>query len=104
MEPRLAEATAGQRAVFFMFMDAAHFVWAPFLGVLWCFTRLFIKAPAGRLRVNVLAALNATSHQLFTLQNLTYITYHLRDGLPIAMAVSGRASGPATYIRASHLP
>ena len=38
------------------FVDAAHFVLAPFLGFLWCFTRVFIKAPAGRQRFNVLAA------------------------------------------------
>jgi len=72
LEPRLAQAQAGQRRVFFM--DAAHFVFAPFLGVLWCFARLFVKAPSGRQRVNVLAALDATTHELFTVTNLTYIT------------------------------
>jgi transposase len=55
-------------------MDAAHFVFAPFLGVVWCFQRLFVKAPSGRQRLNVLAALNAISHELFTVENLTYIT------------------------------
>ncbi len=53
IEPRLAEAQAGQRAVFFM--DAAHFVLAPFLGFLWSVVRLFIQAPSGRQRFNVLA-------------------------------------------------
>ena len=72
LEPRLAQAQAGQRRVFFM--DAAHFVFAPFLGMVWCFTRLFVKAPSGRQRVNVLAALDATTHDLFTVTNLTYIT------------------------------
>jgi transposase len=72
LEPRLAEAKAGQRTVFFM--DAAHFVFAPFVGIVWCFERLFVKAPAGRQRVNVLAALNAITHEVFTVQNLTYIT------------------------------
>ena len=72
LEPRLQEAQAGRRVVFFM--DAAHFVFAPFLGVVWCFARLFVKAPSGRQRVNVLAALNATTHELFTVHNLTYIT------------------------------
>ena len=38
LEPRLQEAQAGQRLVFFL--DAAHFVFAPFLGVVWCFARL----------------------------------------------------------------
>jgi len=55
-------------------MDAAHFVFAPFLGIVWCFQRLFVKAPSGRQRLNVLAALNAVSHELFTVENLTYIT------------------------------
>jgi transposase len=72
LEPRLAEAQAGQRCVFFM--DAAHFVFAPFLGVVWCFAWVFVKAPSGRQRVNVLAALNATTRDLFTVTNLTYIT------------------------------
>jgi transposase len=49
-------------------------VFAPFLGVLWCVQRLFVKTPSGRQRFNVLAALHATSHELFTVTNLTYIT------------------------------
>lgn len=55
-------------------MDAAHFVFAPFLGIVWCFERLFVKAPSGRIRLNVLAALNAITHEVFTVENLTYIT------------------------------
>jgi transposase len=72
LEPCLADAQGGHRAVFFL--DAAHFVFAPFLGIVWCFTRLFVKAPSGRQRLNVLAALNAITHELFTVENLTYIT------------------------------
>jgi transposase len=72
LEPRLAEAQAGQRVVFFM--DAAHFVYAPFLALVWCFTRLFVKAPSGRQRLNVLAALHATTKEILTVQNLTYVT------------------------------
>jgi transposase len=71
LEPRLEEAKAGRRAVFFM--DAAHFVYGPFLGWLWCFARLWVQAPAGRQRLNVLAALHATTQQLITVTNLTYI-------------------------------
>lgn len=72
LEPRLAEAQAGQRAVFFV--DAAHFVLTPFLGMLWSFARVFIRAPAGRQRFNVLAALNALTHELVMVTNDTYIT------------------------------
>jgi transposase len=71
LEPRLAEAQVGERAVFFV--DAAHFVLAPFLGFLWSLTRLFIQAPSGRQRFNVLGALNAVTHALITVTNDTYI-------------------------------
>jgi transposase len=72
LEPRLAQAQAGERAVFFV--DAAHFVLAPFLGFLWTVARVFLKAPCGRQRFNVLGALNAVTHELITITNETYIT------------------------------
>ena len=68
----MAEAQAGQRAVFFV--DAAHFVLASFLGWLWCATRLFVKAASGRQRYIVLGAFNAVTHQLIRVTNDTYIT------------------------------
>lgn len=72
LEPKLQEAAAGHRVVFFI--DAAHFVLAPFLGIVWCFTRLFLKAPSGRQRFNVLGALNAITKEVITVCNDTYIT------------------------------
>src|SRR4029453_1068052 len=45
LEPRLADAQAGKRAVFFV--DAAHFVFGAFLGYLWCFARCWVKGPSG---------------------------------------------------------
>jgi transposase len=54
-------------------MDAAHFVFAPFLGYLWSFVRMFIKAPSGRQRFNVLGALNAISHEMVVITNTEYI-------------------------------
>lgn len=49
---------------------------APFLGYLWSFCRLFVQAPSGRQRFNVLGALDAISHQLVTVTNDTYINAH----------------------------
>jgi hypothetical protein len=72
LKPRLAQARAGQRAVFFV--DAAHFVLAPFLGFLGSGTRIFLRAPAGRQRFNVLGARNAIPHELGTVTTDTYIT------------------------------
>lgn len=71
LEPLLAEAKAGQRAVFFV--DAAHFVHRAYLGFIWCFTRVFIPSPAGRKRFNVLAALNAVTKEVITVTNESYI-------------------------------
>lgn len=72
LKPRLEQAQTGQRVVFFV--DAAHFVLAPFLGFLWSLARVFIRAPAGRQRFNVLGALNAVTHELITVTNDAYIT------------------------------
>jgi transposase len=72
LEPRLREARAGRRAVFFV--DAAHFVWAPFLGWLWCLTRLFVRSATGRKRYNVLGALNAVTHEVIRVCNQGYVT------------------------------
>ena len=55
-------------------MDAAHCVFAPFVGLVWCVARLFVKAPSGRQRLNVLAALHAITHEVWTIKHLTYIT------------------------------
>ena len=71
LQPRLEEAKEGKRHMFFV--DASHFVMQPFLGFLWCFVRVFIQAPSGRKRFNVLGALHATSLQLITVTNETYI-------------------------------
>ena len=54
-------------------MDAAHCVFAPFLGYLWSLSRLFVRAPAGRKRLNVLGALNAVTHEVITVTNDSYI-------------------------------
>ena len=71
LEPRLEEARQGKRQV--LFVDAAHFVFAPFLGILWCMTRLFIRAASGRKRYNVLAALDCVSHKMIQVSNHSYI-------------------------------
>jgi transposase len=72
LQPRLEEAKAGKRTVYFM--DAAHFVMGAFLGFLWCVTRVFVRTPSGRQRFNVLGALNAITKKLETVTNDSYIT------------------------------
>ena len=41
--------------------------------MLWCFARIFIKTPAGRNRLNVLGALNATTNELVSVINETFV-------------------------------
>jgi transposase len=74
LEPRREDAKAGRRAVFFV--DAAHFVLAPFLGMLGGFARVFVRAPAGRQRFNGLGALNAITHALVLVTKDTDINAH----------------------------
>src|SRR5947209_8552187 len=69
--PRLDQARQGRRQVYFV--DAAHFVFAPFLGCLWCATRLFVRAASGRKRHNVLGAFDAVAHRLIRVTNDGYI-------------------------------
>jgi transposase len=72
LQPRLDEAKAGKREVYFV--DAAHFVLGAFLSYLWSFTRLFVRTPCGRQRFNVLGALNAKTKKIITVTNDSYIT------------------------------
>jgi len=69
--PRLRQASKGKRTV--LFVDAAHFVYGPFLGFVWCLVRLFIPGPSGRKRYNVLAALDAVTHRVIRVANHSYI-------------------------------
>jgi transposase len=72
LEPRLEEARQGQRAIFLSML--LTFVLGAFLGILWSFSRLFVKTSAGRKRFNVLGALNAITHELVMVTNDTDIT------------------------------
>lgn len=71
LTPLIDKAKAGMCHLFFV--DSAHFVLMPFVGILWCFTRVFIKAAAGRNRINVLGALHFTTLKMETVTNTTYI-------------------------------
>jgi transposase len=96
LEPRLEEARQGLRQV--LFVDAAHFVHAPFLGILWCLARMFIRAASGRKRFNVLAALDAVSHKLITVTNHSYINAESVCLLLRAVAAAATPGIPITLV------
>ncbi len=91
----MAEARGGKRTVYFV--DAAHFVLASFLGWVWCFVRLHVRAAAGRQRYNVLGAINAVTHALVTEINTTYITATSVCAL-LHKIVALRGSVPVTLV------
>jgi hypothetical protein len=61
------QAKRGRRTV--LLVDAAHFVYGPFLCFLWCLVRRFLPGPAGRQRYNVPAALDAVTHEVIGVAN-----------------------------------
>jgi transposase len=64
--PKLKQARNGERKVFFV--DAAHFVMGAFLGMIWCFTRVFVKTSPGRQRYNVLGAIDSHNQELISIR------------------------------------
>jgi len=93
--PRLRAAERGKRAV--PFVDAAHLVYGPFLGSLWCLVRLFVPGPSGRKRYNVLAALDAVTHRVIRVSNHAYINAESVCALLGQVAASG-LTGPITLV------
>lgn len=75
MLPRLEEARLGERKV--LFVDAAHFVLGAFLGLIWCFQRIFLKTSPGRQRYNILGAIDSHSQEftsIRTTENINALT------------------------------
>jgi len=72
LDPAIEAAQKGEAHL--LFIDAAHFILQPFICAVWCLTRLFLKASAGRNRINVLGALHAITKEVTTLINNTYIS------------------------------
>jgi transposase len=87
LEPMLADARAGRRDVYFV--DGAHFVYAAFLGWVWCAARLFVRAASGRKRYNVLGAVHAITHELIRVANHTYLNAESVCALLRAVAAAG---------------
>jgi len=95
LKPRLAEAQAGNRHVFFV--DAAHFVFGTFLCCLWSFVRLFVRAASGRQRFNVLGAWNAMTRELIAVTNTTVVNTETMCELLRKLASQG-LSGAITVV------
>lgn len=108
----MADAREGKKEVFFV--DAAHFVWQGFVGLLWSFAKIWVKSPSGRQRFNVLGALNAVTKETITITNTTYINawsviellFKLRQryqltGIPITIVLDNAGYQACNLVRAA---
>jgi transposase len=96
LEPRLLQARQGLRQV--LFVDAAHFVHASFLGVIWCLARMCVRAASGRKRYNVLGALDCVTHKLIQVTNHSYINAFSVCLLLRAVAAAATPGVPITLV------
>ena len=71
LKPRLDEATAGKREVWFV--DAAHCVYGTYLCCLWSIVQVCVRAASGRQRFNILGAWNAVSQTFLSVTNTTVV-------------------------------
>lgn len=56
-----------------LLMDASHLVLGSFLGWVWCWVRLHVRAASGRQRYNILGAFNPLTQELYRVGNCTYV-------------------------------
>jgi len=96
LKPRL-DAAAGGGGGHVFFVDAAQFVYGTFLGCLWSFVRIFVRAASGRQRFNVLGAWNATTRELVAVTNTTVVNTETLCELLRKIAALG-LTGPITLV------
>lgn len=96
LDPKLKEAREGKRQLYFM--DAAHFVHAGLMGIVWCIARMAIKAASGRKRFNVLGALNSVTHELITVTNHSYINSNTICEMLRVLAAAALPGVPITIV------
>jgi transposase len=73
LDPLMPQAKSGDTTL--LFIDASHFVMGcDFLGYIYGKARRFIKTYSGRMRYNVIGALNYLTKKVTTVTNDTYIT------------------------------
>ncbi len=102
LEPQLREARAGLRDVYFV--DASHFVFGSFLGYVWCFVRLCIRAASGRKRYQRAGAVHAISHQLIRVVNHSYINATYRCATSAARSLRPSGCGASDHAGAGQCP
>ena len=96
LEARIKEAQKGESVL--LFVDAAHFIWQLYLGVLWCMSRIFIPAASGRTRINVLGAYDPINNVLTKIVNRSYINSSINSSTVIELLERVRSVYPGRVI------
>lgn len=91
----MEKAAGGMEAL--LFMDASHFVMGcDYLGSIYGRVRRFVKSFSGRMRYNVLGAVDFVTKEVVTVTNDTYIT--ATEVCGILRKVSAKYTGRAVHI------
>ena len=69
-----------------------------FLGMLWCFERLFLKSSSGRNRYNVLGTYSVKDAELITITNDAYINSDMLGGCPRIVIVARESHFEADFL------
>lgn len=89
------KATDGREAL--LFLDASHFVMGcDYLGFIYGKVRCFVKSFSGRMRYNVLGAVDFATKEVVTVTNDTYIT--ATEVCEILRKVSAKYTGKTIHI------
>ena len=95
LNPLMTKAGHGGEAL--LFLDASHFVMGcDFLGFIYGKTRRFVKSFSGRLRYNVLGAIDFVTKEVVTITNDTYIT--ATEVCQLLRDVSSKYAGKSVHI------
>ena len=79
------------------FVDAAHFVFGPFLCCLWSIALVFVRAVSGRQRFHVLGVWNAVTRHWVAVTNTTVVKTDTMGKLLRKIATQGLV-GPITIV------
>lgn len=95
LKPLMDKATDGGEAL--LFLDASHFVMGcDYLGFIYGKVRRFVKSFSGRMRYNVLGAVDFVTKEVVTVTNDTYIT--ATEVCEILRKISAKYTGRAVHL------
>jgi transposase len=94
LQPLMKAALSGIASLYFL--DASHFVRGGFPGAVWSKTRRIVRSAEGRMRYNVLGALNFVTKKVETVTNVGYVNAETVIGMLEKLAA--KHASPHTFV------